>query len=583
MTHATLKSYLLSLVSKYKVLIVALASMAILSEVFSLSVNYKIKQIIDTIQANDTASVSGLIAMFTAYTLMWHGTFWVGRVFQTRYMPEILQQVVIDMYQKVMGQSLHWFDSHMSGEVSAKITDFQDGITNSINWIYLSINDIAVVLMSLIFLSMLNPTVALFMLIFMAVYGPILWFLFKKQLALTEQYVAAKQKAVGVINDSVSNIFGIKIIGKVATELKLSLIPQVLIWKDWDRKTRRYDAYFVDSTDTILQTLMYLGVISLLAYLYRNGEITSGDFAVITITAFGTQNSLDALVERIIFNLSPKIAALKSSYEFINAHSDVRDDVNAKQIGRVRGAIEYKNVTFSYGEGKTIFDNFSLVINPGERVGIVGTSGAGKTTFVKCLLRYFDIKSGSILIDGHDISEITQESLRENISVIPQDISMFHRSVLENLQIAKADASLEEVQEACRGARIHEEIEGMDHGYDSIVGERGVKVSGGQRQRIAIARAILKNAPILILDEATSALDTPTEKLIQDSINEVLDKSKATTIVIAHRLSTLLHMDRILVFEKGKIVQQGAHKELVISDGLYKKLWNAQTDGFLPE
>lgn len=210
-------------------------------------------------------------------------------------------------------------------------------------------------------------------------------------------------------------------------------------------------------------------------------------------------------------------------------------------------------------------------------------SGAGKTTFIKSILRYFDIREGEILIDGQNIQHVTQESLRTHISVIPQDITMFHRSILENIKIAKEEASFEEVQEACHQANIHADILKMPEGYDSIVGERGVKVSGGQRQRIAIARAILKKAPILILDEATSALDTPTEKLIQESLNQMIETSKATSIVIAHRLSTLLHMDRVLVFEKGKIIEEGTHKKVLGLNGVYKTLWDSQTGGFLHE
>ena len=216
-------------------------------------------------------------------------------------------------------------------------------------------------------------------------------------------------------------------------------------------------------------------------------------------------------------------------------------------------------------------------INPGERLGIVGTSGAGKTTMTKCLLRYFDVQQGAVCIDGNAICNITQESLRTHISIIPQDITMFHRTIRENLQLAKYDATDEEIISACKKAKIHEDIMSMEKGYDSVVGERGIKVSGGQRQRIAIARAILKNASILILDEATSSLDTPTEQLIQASINELLETSNATVIAIAHRLSTLKNMDRIIVLDKGKIVEEGRHNSLIRKkNGLYKKLWEMQ-------
>ena len=196
---------------------------------------------------------------------------------------------------------------------------------------------------------------------------------------------------------------------------------------------------------------------------------------------------------------------------------------------------------------------------------------------MKCLLRYFDVDSGDVLIDGQSISQLKQTSLRSHIAIIPQDITMFHRSIFDNLALAKPGVTLEAMQNACRQAKIHADIMAMPKQYDTIVGERGVKLSGGQRQRIAIARAILKDAPILILDEATSSLDTPTEQLIQHSIDTILEKSRATVIAIAHRLSTLKHMDRIIVLDKGKIVEQGSHQGLIRKkDGHYKKLWDMQ-------
>ena len=208
----------------------------------------------------------------------------------------------------------------------------------------------------------------------------------------------------------------------------------------------------------------------------------------------------------------------------------------------------------------------------------MGYSGGGKSTFVNLILRLYDVMKGSILIDGQDIRAVTQDSLRKHIAMIPQDPSLFHRSLMENIRYGRLDASDEDVIEAAKKAYAHEFISTLPQGYHSLVGERGVKLSGGQRQRIAIARAILKNAPIFILDEATSQLDSVTENLIQESLWELIQNK--TTIVIAHRLSTLLHMDRILVFDKGMIIQDGTHHELLSKSGLYKQLWDAQVGGF---
>jgi ATP-binding cassette subfamily B protein len=218
----------------------------------------------------------------------------------------------------------------------------------------------------------------------------------------------------------------------------------------------------------------------------------------------------------------------------------------------------------------------SVTIHPGEKVGLVGYSGAGKSTFMKLILRLMDIKSGAILIDGQNIATVTKESLRKNIVTIPQETELFHRSIMENIRFAKPEATDEEVKAAADKAHCTEFIEQLPEGYESLVGERGVKLSGGQRQRIAIARAFLKNAPILLLDEATSALDTATERLIQKSLHEVMQHK--TTIVIAHRLSTLKDMDRVLFFEKGAIVEQGSLSELLARpDGKFAKLWKMQS------
>lgn len=578
-----LKSYLYALAYKYRVYLASLTLMSIGASLFNMFVNYQIKEIIDTIAKDPKIDVTLLLWLFVLYKMMNHGTFFIVRLFDIKYKPAMLAEIIESTYGKTIRHSLHWFDSHLSGEIASKITDFQDGIITIITVLNRSLVQLVTIVSGIIFLFMMNYKIAGVVIAFLIVYVPIMSVLLKKQGQLQEEYVKARQEAVGIINDSVANIFGIKIIGNVWTELKLKLLPAIDKWKGWDRKTRQYDAYYVDLIDSILLTILAAAQIWLLAYLYKTEQITAGEFAVTIAITFNIEWAIDQLLDSIIFSINPKIAAIKSSFNFIHTISDVTDAENAKLLPRVKGDIKYQDVTFRYSSGSTIFDNLTLHIKPGERIGIVGTSGAGKTTLIKCLLRYFNLQSGYIFVDGYDISQVTEESLRSNISVIPQDITMFHRSILENLQLAKYDATLQEIEEACKKAKIHDDILQMPNGYHSVVGERGVKASGGQRQRIAIARAILKNAPILILDEATSALDSPTEALIQKSINEVLETTNATTIVIAHRLSTLLHMDRILVFERGKIVEDGTHTMLITKGGIYKTLWDAQIGGFLPD
>jgi ATP-binding cassette subfamily B protein len=267
-------------------------------------------------------------------------------------------------------------------------------------------------------------------------------------------------------------------------------------------------------------------------------------------------------------------------YTIIQPHEIIdRDNAIAPIISQ--GRIEFRHVRFSYSPGKPVFDNLSVTIQPGERVGLVGFSGSGKSTFVNLILRLFDPQSGQIVIDGVDIRDMTQDALHTQISLIPQDPSLFHRTLLENIRYGRLEATEKEVVEAAEKAHAHDFIAPMQQGYDALVGERGVKLSGGQRQRIAIARVILKNAPILILDEATSSLDSITEKAIQETLDLAMDEK--TVIVVAHRLSTIAHLDRILVFDRGQIIEDGTHAKLLTQRGAYYRLWTMQAGGFLPE
>ena len=260
---------------------------------------------------------------------------------------------------------------------------------------------------------------------------------------------------------------------------------------------------------------------------------------------------------------------------------DIQDKPDATALCITHGEIIFDKVGFHYKGTTPLFDKLPVTIEAGQKVGLVGYSGGGKTTFCNLILRLYDVTAGRITIDNQDIRDVMQDSLRAHIGMIPQDPSLFHRTLMENIRYGKDDATDDEVIEAAKRAHAHDFIAKLPNGYEALVGERGVKLSGGQRQRIAIARAILKNAPILMLDEATSQLDSVTEREIQDSLWDLMQGK--TTIVIAHRLSTLLHMDRILVFDAGRIVEDGTHNELLARAGLYKTLWDAQVGGFLPE
>ncbi len=301
------------------------------------------------------------------------------------------------------------------------------------------------------------------------------------------------------------------------------------------------------------------------------------------------------LVETYMLSLFDKLWDLsKAMTRFVKSLTDVKEitdlfeqipeilDPENAEISRVsNGSIFVDNIFFSYVDNHEVFSNFSLEIKPGEKVGLVGHSGSGKSTLTKILLRFADVQKGSIEIDGQNIKNIAQDDLRKAISYVPQESILFHRTLRENISYGDPDATEEEIIEASKKAHAHEFIKDLQFGYDTLVGERGIKLSGGERQRVAIARAMLKKSPILILDEATSSLDSISEKYIQESFAELM--KGRTTIVIAHRLSTVQKLDRIIVLDKGKIVEEGTHAELLGKKGYYFELWSHQTGGFLSE
>ncbi|MBD3311691.1 MAG: ATP-binding cassette domain-containing protein, partial [Candidatus Magasanikbacteria bacterium] len=314
---------------------------------------------------------------------------------------------------------------------------------------------------------------------------------------------------------------------------------------------------------------------------WQRGFLTLGDFVLIQAYIFA--------IFRHVWNFGRTLRAIyqhladaEDMTEVLETPHEIVDKKRAKKLNIKRAVVEFRNVRFNYKKTREVLDNFDLKIATKQKVALVGPSGAGKTTIVRLLLRQYDVSSGKILIDGQDISRVKLDSLWSNISMVPQDPILFHRSLLENIRYGTPKAGKKDVIRAAKIAHCHKFISEFPEKYDTFVGERGVKLSGGERQRVAIARAILRNTPILVLDEATSSLDSESEMLIQDALDNLM-KGK-TVIVIAHRLSTIMKMDRIVVIDDGKVVEDGAHKELLNKEkGIYKKLWNLQAGGFISE
>ena len=334
-----------------------------------------------------------------------------------------------------------------------------------------------------------------------------------------------------------------------------------------------------------LDIVMWLGFVGGALYEWVHGRMTAGDFVMVTgLTGYLLQTAYN-LGQRIP-DFYDQLGSARESIETLIVPATVRDQPGAATLAVAQGAIHFERIAFAYeprGRGRgarNIVNDFELYIPPGQRVGLVGPSGAGKTTLMGLLMRMHDVTAGSIRIDGQDIRGVTQESLRGAIGLIPQDTNLFHRSLLENIRYGRPDATDEEVIAAAKRAHAHEFIVELEQGYDTLVGERGIKISGGQRQRIAIARAILRNAPILLLDEATSALDSHSEQMIQQAMKDAM--AGKTVIAIAHRLSTVMDMDRLIVLDRGVIVADGSHAELLLQGGLYAELWRKQSGGFNP-
>lgn len=312
--------------------------------------------------------------------------------------------------------------------------------------------------------------------------------------------------------------------------------------------------------------------------LWEKGLMSVGDFALIQGFMIGIFMRVWSL-GKSIRHIYEAFADAAEMIEILDTPYEVKDNPRAIALHPHNGLIEFKDVLFTFNKTRHVLKHMDLTIQPREKIALVGSSGAGKSTITKLLLRFYDIDSGKILIDGQNIAKVTQDSLRSQIAMVPQEPILFHRSLMDNIRYGRPDATDEEVFAAARRARCHEFIMELPETYHTFVGERGIKLSGGERQRIAIARAILKDAPILVLDEATSSLDSESESLIQSALDELM-KGK-TTIAIAHRLSTIMRMDRIVVMDKGHVVDSGTHQDLHKKEGIYKKLWEIQAGGFI--
>ncbi|RKG33701.1 ABC transporter ATP-binding protein [Acinetobacter tianfuensis] len=483
----------------------------------------------------------------------------------------------------LLRQSLDFFHNDFAGRLSSKV--MQTALAVREFWIILG-DMLAYVLIyfvtvSLVFMA-ISPMLLIPLMLWLVLFIASASYFIPRLSQISNQQADARAVMTGRVTDAYTNIQTVKLFAHAGRESSYakSSMQQFMVTVF---KQMRLGALYSISI-SILNIVLYGGVIGMAVYLWLQGQAELGVIAAATAMIL----KLSSIAEFIMWQTSAlfeNVGTIQDGMKTLGRPITIQDKPDAAELKVTQGEIKFENLSFSYGS-KNVIDELNLTIKPGEKVGIVGRSGAGKSTLIQLLLRFYSINEGRISIDGQNIEDITQDSLRKSIALVTQDTSLLHRTVEENIKYGRPDASDEEMFAAVRKAKAEEFIPQLmdlrgQRGYQAFVGERGVKLSGGQRQRIAIARVFLKDAPILILDEATSALDSEVEAAIQASLDDLMQGK--TVIAIAHRLSTIAQMDRLIVLDQGKIAEQGTHDELVALNGIYAQLWQRQTGGMLLE
>ena len=486
------------------------------------------------------------------------------------------------MHRRLLQHSMSFFADEFAGRVATKVMQTSLAVREAVmkmldTFVYVIVQFLAMIVL----LVGIDWRISIIFLVWFVIYVSLLMYFVPKLKVVSQAQADARSIMTGRIVDSYTNIGTVKLFSHAGRELdyaKDSMDPfLVTVFKQMRLVTK------LDLGVTYNNNLLLFAVGALSIWFWSEGNITIGAIAVGIALAL----RLNGLSHWIMWELAgffEQIGVVQDGINMLTKPVEINDQVDAKELKAKVGTISYKDVRFHYGKESGVIDDLSLDIKAGEKIGLVGRSGAGKTTLVNLLLRYFDLEAGQISIDGIDISTVKQDSLRSQIGMVSQDTSLLHRSVRDNIAYGKPDASDEDILEAARRANALEFIAGLEDmkgrkGLDAHVGERGVKLSGGQRQRIAIARVFLKDAPILVLDEATSALDSEVEAAIQENLFDLMQGK--TVIAIAHRLSTISAMDRLIVLDQGNILEEGSHDDLVEQGGIYSDLWSRQSGGFI--
>jgi len=494
-----------------------------------------------------------------------------------KFFPKLHADIIQSLNLYLSYHSHAFFQDNFAGSLSNKISDMATGVTAIFSTLHEAWIHILGLIIAIITMYLVHPIFAT-ILFFWALCFLLIAAYNCRKISLQSKFLANGMSSLtGCIVDNIANITNTRLFVNYKFEQNiLHDATQDVKYKSQAMQWYVLKMYILWDISIII--LMSANLYSLI-YMYSQSLVTLGDFAFILSLTVSMFYSLWYLATKFVA-FSEDLGKCNQALQLINMPHAIKDKALAKPLRITHASIEFNNVAFSYKGASAVFSYKYINIKPGTKVGIVGLSGSGKTTLVNLILRLFELDEGEIYIDGQNIANCTQDSIRKNIALISQDISLFHRSILENIRYGNIYASDEQVIAAAKQAYCHDFIIKLADGYHTLVGEKGVKLSVGQRQRIAIARAILKNAPILILDEATSALDSITEKSIQLNLKKLMQYK--TTLVIAHRLVTLTAMNRIIVLHQGQVVEDGLHKDLIQQGGLYARMWQMQAGGFLP-
>ena len=573
-------------------LIFGIILLVVLAEIVVITNSFLYKKFVDSSQkfiahsmvANAFVKIILLIALiYIVINIFGSLMTWLADTFLIKFEPQIMYNIKQKYFNHIISLHNEFHANHKSGTLISRLSRGQSA---AIMFGELILNQLGPLVVQLIFISLsisiFSWQSAVSLVVVSALFISYSVYINKLQSKKKLELNSNRDKESGFISDAITNVQTIKYYGR-EKQIGSKLLQYI---RRTRKSERKYFSYFAKLG--LGQTLVVgLGILAILYFPIKQfvvGDLTLGTVVFIYSLYGNISSSLYSFVWGIR-NYYRSMADMQDLFEYGKIKNRIKDSPNAKPIKIKQGSVEFKNVAFAYpektGKGKQVFKNFNLKIKPNEKIAFVGHSGSGKTTVAKLLNRFYDIDSGQILVDGVNIKDVIQESLRDETGIVPQEAMLFDDTIYNNIKFAKPTAKKEEIMTAIRFAQLDQVIKDLPKGVNTIVGERGVKLSGGEKQRVSIARAILANKKILVLDEATSSLDTITESEIQKALSKLLEGR--TSIIIAHRLSTIMKADRIIVLEKGKIVEEGTHKDLLRRKGKYYNLWKMQSGGYIQE